>query len=404
MERRKKLTDTAIKKKTKQTSGTITFYETNNGKFRARQTVRGHRFSVTAESKAKAAALMSQVVADYFKTGYIPGKNGSIRFEKYAHSWFDGKGATVKASSFGRLQRTYSSTIEETPLSSLKLDEITAQDIQPIIRNMAAQYSQSNIRKTVSLLNMIFKDALLGGLIARNPMDAIKIPSRENISKATKTVQVLTDSEYADLLKAVDEVRNLHGKPVTRFAYAPVFVLLANTGLRVGELLALTWEDIDFGKRLINIRRSSSIVQTINKETGKVTQEEVITTPKTQNGYRKVYLNRQAEQSLRLLLSRRATPPTGNEFIVTKINGAMCSHSALTRAYERQARFYSHRSTNIHALRHTFATRSLAAGMDIKVLSSMLGHSNVRITYDLYVHPDISEDQKTMDLMERIWG
>ena len=56
------------------------------------------------------------------------------------------------------------------------------------------------------------------------------------------------------------------------------------------------------------------------------------------------------------------------------------------------------------ALRHTFATRSLAAGMDIKVLSSMLGHSNVQITYDLYVHPNISEDQKTMDLMERIWG
>lgn len=398
------MADTTVKKRTKQTSGTITFYEAKNGKFRARQTVRGHRFSVTADSKAKAAALMSQVVADYFKTGYIPAKGSAIRLEKYAQSWFDGKRSSVKASSFGRLQRTYTSTIEGTPLSSLRLDEITTQDIQPIIQKMAAEYSQSNIRKTVSLLNMIFKDALLSGLIVRNPMDAVKMPSRENISKATKAVQVLSDSEYADLLNAVDAVRNLHGKHVIRFAYAPVFVLLANTGLRVGELLALTWGDVDFGKRLINIRRSASIVQTISEDTGKVIQEEVITTPKTQNGYRKVYMNKKAEQSLRLMRSRQTALPTDDSFVVTKIDGGMCSHSALTRAYERQTRYYGHRSTNIHALRHTFATRSLAAGMDIKILSSMLGHSNVRITYDLYVHPDISEDQKTMELMDKIFS
>lgn len=399
-----KLTDTVIKKKTKQTSGTISFYKTENGTIRARQTVRGHRFSVTAESKAKATALIGKVVTDYFKTGYIPAKGGTVRFDIYAQSWFDGKRSSVKASTFGRHQRTYISTIKDTPLSRLRLDEITAQDIQPIIQKMAEDYSQSSIRKTVSLLNMIFKDALLCGLIVRNPMDAVKMPSRENISKKTKEIQVLSDSEYADLLKAVDELRNLHGKPVTRFAYAPVFVLLANTGLRVGELLALTWSDIDSRKRLINIRRSVSIVQTIDEETGKVTQKEVITTPKTQNGYRKVYLNSKAEQSLRLLLSRKTTPPADDDFVVTKIDGGMCSHSALTRAYERQTRYYGHRSTNIHALRHTFATRSLAAGMDIKILSSMLGHSNVRITYDLYVHPDISEDQKTIELMDRIFS
>ena len=118
----------------------------------------------------------------------------------------------------------------------------------------------------------------------------------------------------------------------------------------------------------------------------------------------KLYLNRTAEQNLRMLLSRRSGSPSDEDFIVTKTDGSMCSHSALTRAYERQTRYYGHRSTNIHALRHTFATRSLAAGMDIKVLSNMLGHSNVRITYDLYVHPDISEDQKTMALMEKIFS
>ena len=225
-----------------------------------------------------------------------------------------------------------------------------------------------------------------------------------HLPEATKEILVLSDSEYGDLLTAVTAVRNLHGESVTRFVYAPVFVFLANTGLRVGELLALTWGDVDFGKRLINIRRSSSIVQIVNEETGKVTQEEVITTPKTLNGYRKVYLNRTAEQNLRMLLSRRSGSPLDEDFIVTKTDGSMCSHSALTRAYERQTRYYGHRSTNIHALRHTFATRSLAAGMDIKVLSNMLGHSNVRITYDLYVHPDISEDQKTMALMEKIFS
>ena len=115
-------------------------------------------------------------------------------------------------------------------------------------------------------------------------------------------------------------------------------------------------------------------------------------------------MNKKVEQSLRLMRSRQTAPPTDDSFVVTKIDGGMCSHSALTRAYERQTRYYGHRSTNIHALRHTFATRSLAAGMDIKILSSMLGHSNVRITYDLYVHPDISEDQKAMELMDKIFS
>lgn len=172
-------------------------------------------------------------------------------------------------------------------------------------------------------------------------------------------------------------------------------VLLALcTGMRIGEVCALQWQDVDLCQRIITVRHTVSRVYNCElKET-----EVILSSPKTKSSYREVPVSGLLYRCLKSVRKTSAHP-----YVV----------GASERAREPRAyRDYFSRLLKrldiprivFHGLRHTFATRCMESRCDYKTVSAILGHSDVATTLNLYVHPDIGQKQKCVERMNRSLG
>ena len=159
-------------------------------------------------------------------------------------------------------------------------------------------------------------------------------------------------------------------------------------GLRIGEVCGLKWEDIDFENKMLNVRRTVQRVY-LGKNESKI----IVTTPKSKNSVRKIPLSKVLINKLRPLSNMFSK----NDYILT---------GSLDKCYEPLVYRYTYKvvlkNSNIsyrkyHCLRHTFATRCIRVGMDIKSLSEVLGHSNIGITLSTYVHSSYEVKKKYID-------
>lgn len=153
--------------------------------------------------------------------------------------------------------------------------------------------------------------------------------------------------------------------------------------MRIGELCALQWKDIDLDNQIINISKTVSRIKDKNNLTNKT--KVIIDYPKTENSIRVIpihnelvlYLKKfKTEDELYVLTSTKEFLPTNVYYYYYK-------------NFIKKLNFNV--DYNFHALRHTFATRALLNGIDIKTLSEILGHSSVKITLDRYVHINTNE-------------
>ena len=165
-------------------------------------------------------------------------------------------------------------------------------------------------------------------------------------------------------------------------------ILLAiHTGLRIGELCALKWSDINFDTQLLHINKT--IIRTYTKEDGSKLN---ITAPKTRSSIRTIPLNKWIMQYAVLLRG------LDNEYIVTG-KEKYIEPNKYRLYYNRQLKDLELPHRKFHSLRHTFATRCIECGCDYKSLSELLGHSNVSITMNLYVHPQLELKRKCVELL-----
>lgn len=164
------------------------------------------------------------------------------------------------------------------------------------------------------------------------------------------------------------------------------------TGLRIGELCALKWEDIDIDERIISIKRTMQRVQVEGKETK---TEIIITTPKTNASIRQIPIPRILNDYIQTFKSEN------NQFVLTNLKGNYIEPRVMQYRFEKYIKSAGISKANFHALRHTFATRCIEAGVDVKVLSEILGHSSVNITLDRYVHNSIDYKKENIDRLNK---
>lgn len=164
-------------------------------------------------------------------------------------------------------------------------------------------------------------------------------------------------------------------------------LLTIHTGLRIGELCALKWSDINFDTQLLHINKT--IIRTYTKEDGSKLN---ITAPKTRSSIRTIPLNKWIMQYSVLLRG------LDNEYIVTG-KEKYIEPNKYRLYYNRQLKDLDLPHRKFHSLRHTFATRCIECGCDYKSLSELLGHSNVSITMNLYVHPQLELKRKCVELL-----
>lgn len=198
------------------------------------------------------------------------------------------------------------------------------------------------------------------------------------------SIEILNRTEQAKLMQFLHKDMDI--------SKAGIFLCLS-TGLRLGEICSLKWVDIDPECKLLHVNRT---VQRIKSMEGPSKTVLLETTPKS------VFSNREIPMPDTLLSLLLAFRTSGQEYILCK------DRPMEPRTYQNHFKRYLGQimipNYNFHTLRHTFATNCIDSGMDIKSLSEILGHSNVQITLDRYVHPSMDTKRKYIDALSADYG
>lgn len=244
-------------------------------------------------------------------------------------------------------------------LGNSELDKLTAVVVQGFVAEMTARFSSNTVNVIISVLKNSLKKAVSYGVSEREFTSGISRPPASE-----KRVECFTQEEQKKIENYI-----LGSKKVKLVG----ILLCLYTGLRIGELLALTWGDIDFKAEILSVTKSC------HDGWGKGGYQKVIETPKTSSSMRLIPIPKQLIGVL-----KKAKREVCGTYIVG--GDKPVSVRSYQRTFELLQKKLHIPHKGFHALRHTFATRALECGMDVKTLSEILGHKNPTVTLNRYVH------------------
>jgi integrase len=348
---------------------------------RRKRTVLYGKTRTEVKKKLKDAAKRAETGA--------PVKDAKATIASWAAQW---RTTTLKASTRKESTKALYATlckkhIEPEPFGAKTLDKLRATDIEAFVLTLRSKgLSDSTVRTIYTVLRDVLATAVRDGWLARNPAAMVKRPSVERVE-----AQHLSSVQVAQLLKAAGGSR-----------YLPFFVLIAGTGLRRGEALALRWADVDIEANTLRVRGTLA----------RVGKELVVTEPKTARSRRMLRLSpamiavlraHKAAQNVERI--KAANMWHQRDFVFTTEDGQPVDPRnalrALTTAAEKAG---LPAGVGLHTLRHSAATALLEAGIGLKTVSDMLGHSSVAITGDVYQHVSDGAAQSAADALSAAIG
>lgn len=196
------------------------------------------------------------------------------------------------------------------------------------------------------------------------------------------------DKRDLEVLSAFDQNR-LESALIHNIDETKLGILISlNTGLRIGEVCALSWDDIDFERQIFHIR--STVARVKSMDSG-VNSKLIIDKPKTKSSLRDIPI---PSKLLTILVSMKKQ--SKGKYVVSAENSFVSPRTYEYR-YHKILDEYNIPSVNYHTLRHTFATRCIEVGVDVKTLSEILGHANVSITLNTYVHSSMKLKRQQLE-------
>lgn len=252
-----------------------------------------------------------------------------------------------------------------------ELQSITREDIQRLVYCETTQKSltASTVNGIISVLKCAFGTAEEEGRLTQNPCRRLK-----RLPLVEQKVDAFAQVEQRKLEAYIEQT----GRPKL---YGILICLYM--GLRIGELLALTWDDVDLKHRVVYIH------QTIDEQGHH-------TSPKTPAAFRHIPIAPNLMDAFKNLYAARMC-----EYVIAT-NGHHTSIRAYQGLFRRALQKIGVRTLRFHALRHTFATRAIESGMDFKTLSSLMGHSSIAITMDRYAHCQMTHKRKALNRLARM--
>lgn len=253
-------------------------------------------------------------------------------------------------------------------LGDIELTDLTPFILQKFITDLTTNgnkrtgkgLSPNFVKTILSVIQNSLKTAHLVGYLPEYSANKIKRPKIAEKQVDCFTIQEQKKIEEAALSAKKDKYRGV--------------ILCLYTGLRIGELLALTWNDIDFEKSILSVTKTCHD----GNENGE--HIRIIDTPKTENSRRQIPLSKTLVKMLKEMKKKSKC-----EFVI-----ADGEKPIFIRSYQRMFELFLKKlklpHKGFHSLRHTFATRALECGMDVKSLSEILGHKNATITLNRYAH------------------
>ena len=316
--------------------------------------------------------------------------------EEFMTNWLEVfKKPDLKPTSYDRLEMTLKLHIFPQ-LGKVQMGKIDAETIQKHLNGMhTAGKAYSTIKKVYDAFNACFKWAISSRKLQYNPMGAVNVPGstkkKSNSAKKSRKSSIkFFTPEQQDKLIAAAISKYPNGTPVYRFGY--VVPLLLNTGMRLGELLGLQWKrDVDLDKRTISVDNSLVLIKNRDKDAKKKTVLFDQDSVKSDAGSRTIYLNDEALDAINHLREL-----TGDQtYVLSTKAGKPVQPSNIERmmrnAVER-AGLPANKNMGPHALRHSFATNLFRQHVDVKIISALLGHSDISVTSNIYMH--VMDDQR----------
>lgn len=302
----------------------------------------------------------------------------------YLCDWLKFKQTQVRPNTF----ESYESRIRNhviPALGNIQLANLRPQHLDEFYTTLVGKVSNRTIVHIHRILHDALGRAVKFNLIAKNPADVVDPPKAQQAK-----LGIWTRDQVIKFLRAADGDR-----------YYVVYFLAITTGMRMGEILGLKWEDIDFEREELHVRRMVSFT------TGKLTEHE----PKTERSRRIIALPTETVNVLRqqkLLINEerlRSESYNYDGFVVAKIGGGVPWSQWIRQRYKSIIKDAGLPYIRIHDLRHTHASLLLEQGVHPKIVSERLGHSTIGITLDIYTHVLPSLQQKTAkDFGQALFG
>ncbi len=291
----------------------------------------------------------------------------------------------IKARTYSRYQGLITMHIVPA-LGDRSISELGRREIQDFLSQQKKDGNMRNGEKLsatstnmmLSVLNLAFEYACDMEYVEENPCVRVRRTKAE-----TKKIEAFTVEEQRAIETeiAMAEDKRLHG-----------ILLCLYTGLRIGELLGLTWNDVDLERGVIKITKT---VYREKNESG--TWQICVDTPKTKASDRVIPLPEYITNMLRQDYENAQTP-----YVVENKKGERMSIRSYQYIFEKLTERTGVRKLNFHALRHTFATRAIECGMDIKTVADIMGHQNASITLNRYAHCMLDHKIEMMQKLPRV--
>lgn len=374
-----------------------------DGRYEGRLTINNVRKSFYGRTKTE----VKQKTKEYLtrvENGYKEPKK--ILLNEYIEYWLmTYKYGKIEPSSYTRLHRVYINQIHNK-LGKKMIGDITSIEIQSLIDmyanpsdNELQPLSISGLKKILQFLNPCFKMAVKEGIIHENPCEYVSIPSESYVVRETKVQYSLTDDEIKEIRNAALMKYKNKDEYISRNSL--IILLILNLGLRAGEILALQWKDLDINKKIVTINKTIQCgIRDFSGTSETVMYSRVKKSTKTRSGNRTLKLNDSALFYLQELTNYDHRNNIVSDYLCCTINGTRSNHRNLQKCLDRLVQNTSiSKRVTLHTLRHTFGSALIRKGIGIEIVSKLMGHANITITYNKYIHTIQEEEAKAMNMV-----